>query len=323
MRRSRLKLLHQSACYHIVCRITQGQLWLPDAEKINLCALMERVAPYCGVEVLTFSVMSNHFHLLVRIPEKASADSAVDGIRLSDRVRLLYGDDAAENVLELWEGRSTPGIKSLWESELEMHLGRMHDLSVFMQLLKQRFTMGYNRHHDTKGTLWTERFKSVLVEARAGERNPLEIVAAYIDLNPVRAGIVDEAQDYAYSGFGRACAGHAPSQQGLLGLLEAGDWTAARERYELLLGGNFAPFQNSELVQPVTEASTSAVDQKSLATALRCRQAALVKGAVFGSAKFVLEILLAMVEIRRSARPQVFASGGFGGDLWVGKRYRP
>ena len=41
----------------------------------------------------------------------------------------------------------------------------MHDLSEFMKTLKQRFSIWYNRNHDKRlGTLWTERFKSVLVE---------------------------------------------------------------------------------------------------------------------------------------------------------------
>jgi putative transposase len=319
MRRCRLKILHQPACYHVVCRITQGQLWLPDAEKLVLCGLLERVAQYCGVEVLTYSIMSNHFHLLVRVPCKAVADESLDGFVLSQRVRLLYGDEAATDLLALWQDRGTPNIQRLWEAELAMHLGRMHDLSVFMKLLKQRFTMGYNRHHDTKGTLWTERFKSVVVEARAGERNPLEIVAAYIDLNSVRAGVVAHAMDYVFSGYGRACIGDEHSRLGIKGLLGEPDWTAARARYEQLIDGNFATFEESDSGR----LDKSAPSPVNLATALRSRQSALVKGAVFGSAKFVMEILMALVAIRRGVRPQVFASGGLGDDLWVAKRSRP
>ena len=56
-----------------------------------------------------------------------------------------------------------------------------------MKLLKQRFTQWFNRQRGRKGTLWEERFKSVLVE---GTGEVLATMAAYIDLNPVRAGIV-------------------------------------------------------------------------------------------------------------------------------------
>ncbi|MGE3312392.1 MAG: transposase, partial [Limisphaerales bacterium] len=62
---------------------------------------------------------------------------------------------------------------------------RMYDVSAFMKLVKQRFTQWYNRRVGRKGTLWEDRFRSVLVE---GAGDALVTMAAYIDLNPVRAG---------------------------------------------------------------------------------------------------------------------------------------
>jgi hypothetical protein len=51
------------------------------------------------------------------------------------------------------------------------------------------------------GTLWEGRFKSVLVE---GTGQTLSTMAAYIDLNPVRAGIVKDPADYRWSGYAEA-----------------------------------------------------------------------------------------------------------------------
>ncbi len=49
--------------------------------------------------------------------------------------------------------------------QAQLLLARMHDLSEFMKTLKQRFSIWYNRNHDNRlGTLWMDRFKSVLVE---------------------------------------------------------------------------------------------------------------------------------------------------------------
>jgi len=56
-----------------------------------------------------------------------------------------------------------------------------------------------------KGTLWKERFKSVLVE---GDEKALMTVAAYIDLNPVRAGMVERVEDYRRCGDASAVAGN-------------------------------------------------------------------------------------------------------------------
>ncbi len=67
-------------------------------------------------------------------------------------------------------------------------LARMHDVSEFMKSLKQRYTIWYNQNHDRYWTLWSERFKSTLVEDRGAA---LLFTAAYIDLNPVRAGMVE------------------------------------------------------------------------------------------------------------------------------------
>jgi putative transposase len=72
-----------------------------------------------------------------------------------------------------------------------------------MKTLKQRFSVWYNRNHRRYGTLWADRFKSVLVE---GSGNPLQTMAAYIDLNPVRAGIVEDPKEYRFSGYAEAVA---------------------------------------------------------------------------------------------------------------------
>ena len=66
---------------------------------------------------------------------------------------------------------------------------RLYDLSAFVGEIKQRFSQWYNLRSERKGPLWEDRFKSVLVQ---GEPGVLATVAAYIDLNAVRAGIVKD-----------------------------------------------------------------------------------------------------------------------------------
>jgi len=80
---------------------------------------------------------------------------------------------------------------------------RMHDLSEFMKTLLQRFTRWHNGRTKRKGNLWEENFKSVVVEDGEAART----MAAYIDLNPVRAGIVTEPADYRWSSYGEAVGG--------------------------------------------------------------------------------------------------------------------
>ncbi len=79
----------------------------------------------------------------------------------------------------------------------------MHSLSEYMKTLLHRFTCWFNREHHRTGTLWEQRFKSVIVESGVAVRT----IAAYIDLNPVRAGMVSDPADYRWSGYGEAVGG--------------------------------------------------------------------------------------------------------------------
>ena len=82
---------------------------------------------------------------------------------------------------------------------------RMWDLSAYMKVLKQCFTQWFNKRHQREGVLWEGRFKSVLVE----DGHAAQTVAAYIDLNPVRAGMVEHPGEYRWSSYGRNAQGAA------------------------------------------------------------------------------------------------------------------
>ena len=70
-----------------------------------------------------------------------------------------------------------------------------HGLARGMGLLNQCYVSAFNQRHGRTGTLWESRFRSCLVDT---ERYLLS-VTRYIDLNPVRAAIVDDAAAYPWS----------------------------------------------------------------------------------------------------------------------------
>ena len=92
----------------------------------------------------------------------------------------------------------------------------MGNLSEYMKELKQRFSRWYNRVHDRYGTLWAERFKSVVVEDKSAA---VQVVAAYIDLNPVRAGMTDDPKEYRWCGYAGALGGDKLARAGLMSML--------------------------------------------------------------------------------------------------------
>jgi len=69
--------------------------------------------------------------------------------------------------------------------------------SVLMRRLGQRYVQYFNRRYERSGTLWEGRFRSSLVD---NERYLL-ICQRYIELNPVRAGMVEAPEDYPWSSY--------------------------------------------------------------------------------------------------------------------------
>ena len=66
MRMSRLKISGRSAVYHCISRTVGGQFLLGDAEKEKFRQMLRQQADFSGVEIVTYCLLSNHFHILVR-----------------------------------------------------------------------------------------------------------------------------------------------------------------------------------------------------------------------------------------------------------------
>jgi hypothetical protein len=75
---------------------------------------------------------------------------------------------------------------------------KLSNLSEFVREIKVGFTRYYNQRHNRRGYFWGDRFKSVIVDKGETLVNCL----AYIDLNPLRAGIVDRSEDYRWNSLG-------------------------------------------------------------------------------------------------------------------------
>ena len=206
--RMRRMLAQGEGYYHVISRIA-GQQFLMDAvEKDVLMRLLFNAAVFSGVEILTFALMDNHFHILVKVPRPHEVDEA----ELQKKMRVLYGDAKTDRLLHDWETWNKRGLSFKVETAQEALRLRMFDLSQFCKTLKETYTMSYNFRHLHVGTIWGSRFKSILLSP---DYRTLMTVGSYIDLNPVRAGAVDEASDYRWNGYGTAVRGNTLSRNGL------------------------------------------------------------------------------------------------------------
>lgn len=287
MRTKRLKVNGAVATYHCMTRTVNGEMLFGEREKEVLRKMIWQVADFCGVEILTYCIMSNHFHVLV---------SVLDGQSLSDkelmrRYRVLYPKPTKYQTAsaQVMENNLAAGGE---EADLIRRklLARMGDVSEFMKALKQRFSVWYNRSHQRYGTLWAERFKSVLVE---GSGNPLQTMATYIDLNPVRAGIVEDPKDYRFCGYAEAVAGEVRARKGLRKIWSDRkcDIPAALASHRLLMFGKAAVDggQNRSKLsrQDAVEVLEKRKGELPKSVMLRCRVRYFTDGAILGSAEYV------------------------------------
>ena len=285
------------ALYHCISRVVDRRFVLGAAEREQFVAYMRLYERFCQVQVLSFCVMSNHFHLLLEVPA-APAGRGRDWSdeRLLGHLACLYPEHKLREVRWWLRHFRQQGDAAGAEALRESYLRRMWDLSQFMKTLKQRFARWHNREHGRKGTLWEERFRSVLVEDGHAART----IAAYIDLNPVRAGIVEDAKDYRWCSYGEAVAGKARAREGLQRVLfgsERGDrsgtraadtpsnWRQAAHRYRQLLDAGLG--RGKPRASVARGDRGAGVRQLSEAEALRCRVRYFIDGMAIGSQRFI------------------------------------
>jgi hypothetical protein len=228
----------------------------------------------------------------------------------------------------------------------------MHDLGEFMKGLLQRFTQWFNRVHSRTGRLWEDRFKSVIVEDGVAAKT----ISAYIDLNPVRAGMVKEPADYRWSSYGEAIGGGAKgngrtARAGLVRALrahhgigaDAGLWSSgiSREYRKLLMAG--AVGKSAESVgrdgKSITKTLRKGISKEEaeserendgeipIGKMLRCRVRYFTDGAVIGSRNFVDEAFASArsrfgANRKSGARKLKGADSAANGILWSMRELR-
>jgi len=180
-RKPRLKPRERTTVQHVTTRTAQQQFWLEDpAVKEILIDQFAFFSQVFYVEVLAYVVMSNHYHLCLKVnrPELDPAD-----------IQRRY---------ELAQSRLKRPIP-FDESMIEKLYARYTDLSMFMATINRNTALAHNQMRGTQGSLWSDRFWSSVVEPGQSVMN----VVAYIEMNPVRAKIVEDPTEFPYSSAGR------------------------------------------------------------------------------------------------------------------------
>ena len=250
--------------------------------------------------------MSNHFHLLLEVPDRETL-APLDEEGLLAVLPLLYPEEVVEGVKQELERARTAGDERWHREILSRYERRRGDLGLFLKEVKLRITFYMNKRLGRTGTLWEGRYKSVLVKDC---EQALLTISAYIDLNPIRAGIVSRPEDYRWCGYAEAVAGGRRGQKAREGLgMMLGealqdpdfrhDWRRTLPRYRMFLyqdgqevagdpdlGQRGRRGMKAEVVEVALEqGGVMPVHQ-----ALRHRVRYFCDGAVLGTAAFVNEV---------------------------------
>jgi REP element-mobilizing transposase RayT len=300
--------------YHCVSRVVWKEFIFGEEEKEYFRKVMRVYEKYCGVEVQAYCLMSNHFHILVRVPPRET-EVMEDEVFL-EHLGLVYSEaqvrEVRKSIEQVRTSKGEGDVEYLVDEIKQKYTRRMWDLSEFMKVIKQKFTLWYNKRNGKRGTLWEGRFKSLLVQEGFGAK----MTAAYIDLNPVRAGMVNDPKDYRWCSYGEAVAGSKQAQQGLLSVMNVFDkgiklevddsltWKDVMTEYRMILAeeGELvdadAPMQLGESKSQRQKKSKGFSRDKvkqildaggslSWAELLRCRTRYFTDGVAIGSKEFV------------------------------------
>ncbi len=160
--------------YHLISHLQDELSFLSPSEKEYLLRLLKKLTSVFSIRLVSYALLGNHFHLLIR----AEGEDSLSEAEAVDRALLLYPEGVVRRRSGLY-----------WKSKLS-------DISYFMKELNQRFSQHYNRLRGRRGHVFYERFKSIVLDTSA-----VLAVSVYIDLNGVRAGVSKRVGGYRWLSY--------------------------------------------------------------------------------------------------------------------------
>jgi REP element-mobilizing transposase RayT len=182
-RLARLKISDTEAWYHLYSRISGAKddysLSNPLVER-KLIDMVSHFSSAYFCEVASFCVLGNHYHMVIRF----DAPREVDFAELEARAEILYPSGSSQRAITYWD-----------DTKWEHFKDRLFNVSEFMRSFQSAFARWYNHSFDRRGRFWADRFKSVYLEKLSDVLDCM----LYVDLNPVRAGLVERPEDWTGS----------------------------------------------------------------------------------------------------------------------------
>ena len=198
--RQSLISLEDTPYYHCICRcVRRAFLWGADhfsgkdyshrkqwvVDRLNL------LTEVFAIDVCAYAVMSNHYHVVLHVDKHLA--QAWSNEEVIERWTKLFGLPFIVKRYLSGEAISKAEQSKVLDI-IEQWRKRLYDISWFMRCLNEHLARAANKEDNCTGRFWEGRFKSQALLDEAG----LLTCMAYVDLNPIRAGIAKtpEASDF-------------------------------------------------------------------------------------------------------------------------------
>ena len=210
MANSNNRIKEPETVHHLVSRIAHRVYFLKDEERDEFIDRMRRTAEFCGIELIGWCIMTNHFHILAYLPKPQQLDEE----EILRRYGMLKGQAAASalsTTFDTWRREGESGENRV-KDELDKISDRMYDIGSFMKILKQWVTMEYNRRYSHKGTLWESAYYDRVIGLSSSK---IAECLGYIHLNPIRAAASDSFDGYFWSSYTAFVRGNPLAEKGM------------------------------------------------------------------------------------------------------------
>ncbi|WP_316367552.1 transposase [Candidatus Thiodiazotropha sp. CDECU1] len=198
--RKALVLLEETPYYHCVSRcVRRAFLCGVDAHTGKsykhrrqwIVDRMKLLTDVFAIDICAYAVMSNHYHVILHVDTECAAEwSEQEVITRWERLfslPVLVQRYLSQDAITRAEQETVSELLTKWRK-------RLHDISWFMRCINEPIARQANQEDDCTGRYWEGRYKSqALLDEKA-----LTACMAYVDLNPVRAGLAEtpEQSDY-------------------------------------------------------------------------------------------------------------------------------
>jgi len=198
--RKSLICLEDTPYYHVVARCVR-RAWLCGYDsyaskdyshrKAWVVQRLRCLADIFSIDLCAYAIMSNHYHLVLRVDRQRMA--LWSHAEIVERWTQLF---AVPELIQRWqEGRASAAEQILAEQLIERWRQRLSDISWYMRCLNEYLARRANAEDECTGRFWEGRFRSQALLDEAG----LLMAMAYVDLNPVRAGIATTPEESEFT----------------------------------------------------------------------------------------------------------------------------